>query len=196
MARSVPATAALIVSLCWLALIAFWLLSASSSKKAARTTSWWAGPGVRVVIVIALLYLARLGGFQHLRFDVARGTPHPGALAAVIGAIVCAAGVAVAIWARVHIGRNWGMPMSLREGHELVTSGPYASIRHPIYSGILLTMIGSALAVGPQWLLPFVVSLVYFVYAARREEQDMTQQFPDVYPAYQQRTKMLIPYLL
>jgi protein-S-isoprenylcysteine O-methyltransferase Ste14 len=88
------------------------------------------------------------------------------------------------------------MPMSLREGHELVTSGPYAYIRHPIYSGILLLTLGSAIAVNTAWLAPFVLFLLYFVRAARVEERDMTKQFPDVYPSYQRRTKMLIPFLL
>ncbi|MGH8300548.1 MAG: methyltransferase family protein, partial [Steroidobacteraceae bacterium] len=96
----------------------------------------------------------------------------------------------------MNLGRNWGMPMSLRQGHELVTSGPYAYVRHPIYTGIMLAMIGSALAVGLLWLLLFALYFAYFLFSARTEEQMMLAQFPDTYPAYRRRTRMLIPFVL
>ncbi len=108
---------------------------------------------------------------------------------------MCLVGFGFAVWARIHIGRNWGMPMSLRQDHELVTSGPYAYIRHPIYTGIMLAMIGSVLAVGVLWLLLFVLYFVYFIISARTEERMMIAQFPDTYPAYRRRTKMLIPFV-
>jgi len=113
----------------------------------------------------------------------------------VMGVILCAAGIAFAIWARRHIGRNWGMPMSLQEDHELVTTGPYARVRHPIYSGMLLAMVGSMLAEGAGWLPPFLIFFVYFIYSAKTEEKLMVQQFPNEYPAYKERTKMLIPFV-
>jgi protein-S-isoprenylcysteine O-methyltransferase Ste14 len=105
-------------------------------------------------------------------------------------------GFGFALWARMHLGRNWGIPMSLRQGHELVTSGPYAYVRHPIYSGLMLAMIGSVLAVGLVWLALLVISFVYFLVSARTEEKMMVAQFPDAYPAYRQRTRMLIPFVL
>jgi protein-S-isoprenylcysteine O-methyltransferase Ste14 len=85
--------------------------------------------------------------------------------------------------------------MSLREGHELVTSGPYAYVRHPIYSGLMLAMIGSAFTAGLLWLLGPVLYFIYFIFAARSEEKTMLTQFPDAYPAYRRRTKMLIPFV-
>ena len=74
-----------------------------------------------------------------------------------IGLALFLAGLAVAIWARVHLGRNWGMPMSEKADAELVTTGPYRWIRNPIYSGLILAMIGTALAVSAEWLLVVVV---------------------------------------
>ena len=68
-------------------------------------------------------------------------------------------------------------------------------VRHPIYSGIMLAMIGSALAVGLFWLALFVLYFAYFLVSARTEEKMMLAQFPDAYPAYRRRTKMLIPFL-
>lgn len=184
------------IGLCWVVLWAYWLISARSAKRSVRSGSWGGGPAIRLVIFFAVVFLIRLFASQHFHVDIARYAHAPGGVAATIGAILCAAGVALAIWARVHIGRNWGMPMSLREEPELVTSGPYAYVRHPIYSGLLLAMLGSALATSFYWLVVFAVCFVYFVHAARVEEGHMTKQFPDVYPAYQQRTKMLIPSLL
>ena len=88
------------------------------------------------------------------------------------------------------------MPMSLREGHELVTTGPYAYVRHPIYTGILLAFMGSTLV---QWfpgILLLVAFFAYFVYAAKVEERSMMRQFPNEYAAYIKRTKMLVPFLV
>jgi len=64
---------------------------------------------------------------------------------AVIGALLFACGIALAVWARLHLGRNWGMLMTQRAEPELVTSGPYSFVRHPIYSGLLTAMLGTAL---------------------------------------------------
>jgi protein-S-isoprenylcysteine O-methyltransferase Ste14 len=87
------------------------------------------------------------------------------------------------------------MPMSLREGHELVTSGPYAFVRHPIYTGLMLAVVGSALTESLTWLLVFPLYFAYFIISARTEEKMMLAQFPGTYPAYRRRTKMLIPFL-
>ncbi len=87
------------------------------------------------------------------------------------------------------------MPMSLREGHELVTTGPYAFVRHPIYTGILLAVIGTTLVRGIPWIVLSAAIFAYFIYAATIEERSMIGQFPKEYPAYVNRTKMLIPFL-
>ena len=85
--------------------------------------------------------------------------------------------------------------MSLRQGHELVTSGPYALVRHPIYTGIMLAMIGAAVTLSFLWLILFTLYFAYFIVSARTEEKMMLAQFPDTYPAYRRRTKMLIPFV-
>jgi protein-S-isoprenylcysteine O-methyltransferase Ste14 len=190
---SIPIT---IIGLSWLGLWAYWLIAALTAKRAARTFSRRPAWKFRLVLFVVLVILIRLLASAHLHGYALRRVYVPGALAAYIGAVTCFAGVAFAVWARVYIGRNWGMPMSLREGHELVTSGPYAYVRHPIYSGILLALVGTALATAPPVFVVFFLCLGGFYYAARAEERDMTEQFPDAYPAYKQRTKMLIPFLL
>ncbi|MEO8945297.1 MAG: isoprenylcysteine carboxylmethyltransferase family protein [Gemmatimonadaceae bacterium] len=113
-----------------------------------------------------------------------------------IGVALCVCGVALAVWARTHLGRNWGMPMSFKENPELVTTGPYVYIRNPIYTGFLLAILGSSLTGGPIWLIFFVVFSAYFTYCAKKEEKIMTQEFPDTYPDYKRRTRMLIPFVV
>jgi protein-S-isoprenylcysteine O-methyltransferase Ste14 len=98
--------------------------------------------------------------------------------------------------ARIHLGRNWGMPASRKENPELITSGPYAYLRHPIYAGIILAMLGTTIGASVFWAIPFLLFSVYFVYAARREENIMITQFPEQYPAYMRRTRMLLPFVL
>ena len=105
-------------------------------------------------------------------------------------------GIGLAIYARVYLGRNWGMPMSRKEDPELVTNGPYAEVRHPIYSGIILAMLGSAIGDNVYWTLPLVLSVPYFIYSARREEELMLAQFAERYRDYMRRTKMIVPFVL
>jgi protein-S-isoprenylcysteine O-methyltransferase Ste14 len=102
-------------------------------------------------------------------------------------------GLGFAIWARVRIGRNWGTPMTQKDDPELVTTGPYRLVRHPICSGILIAGVGTALALSWQWLI--AVAEVYFVYRATVEEHYLTEQFPDTHPAYRHSTKMLVPFV-
>ena len=105
-------------------------------------------------------------------------------------------GVLLALWARFHLGTNWGMPASLKRGAELVTTGPYSYIRNPIYTGFLVAMLGSAVAISTWWLVVSAIFGTYFVFAAKAEEKIMAAEFPDAYPAYKARTWMLIPFVL
>ncbi|MDE2061371.1 MAG: isoprenylcysteine carboxylmethyltransferase family protein [Bradyrhizobium sp.] len=117
-------------------------------------------------------------------------------LLGVVGVLLCSAGAALMVFARIHLGRNWGMPASRKENPELVTSGPYAYVRHPIYAGIMLAMLGTTIGVSPYWAVPLVLFGGYFVYAAPQEEHIMTEQFPEQYSAYKRRTWMLAPYVI
>jgi protein-S-isoprenylcysteine O-methyltransferase Ste14 len=113
-----------------------------------------------------------------------------------IGLAVFGLGLALAVWARVYLGRNWGMPMSRRADPELVTTGPYRRIRHPIYSGVILGMAGTAMAVSLYWLNAVAILGAYFLFSAVIEERTMAKLFPAAYPPYKRATKMLIPYIL
>jgi protein-S-isoprenylcysteine O-methyltransferase Ste14 len=115
---------------------------------------------------------------------------------AAIGALLFAGGIAVAVWARLHLGSNWGMPTSQRAEPELVTSGPYRLVRHPIYSGLLIAVLGTALVNNLLGLIVVAALAAYFYYCGTVEERNLTATFPAAYPEYRSRTKMLIPFVL
>ncbi len=171
--------------------VAFWIywLAASVGVKAGQTR-WARFAGVRVGIILVILLLLRvraLKGHTTTTNDPwLQGT----------GLAIFILGLALAIWARVYLGRNWGMPMSQKVDPELVTTGPYRSIRHPIYSGIILAMIGTAIAVSLYWLVAIILLGSYFLYSAIVEERNMAQRFPSSYPQYKRSTKMLVPFIL
>jgi protein-S-isoprenylcysteine O-methyltransferase Ste14 len=173
-----------VIYIAWGVFWVYWLVSALGAKERAGSRRI----GTRVPIAVLAVVLTRV-------FSVHSLAIHSPAVKAV-GVVLFAAGLALAVWARVYLGRNWGMPMTEKREPELVTSGPYRFVRHPIYSGILLAFAGTALATNGYWLIVFAVCLVYFVYSARVEEGIMTSTFPTTYPGYRARTKMLIPFVL
>ncbi len=177
----------LVILIGWVAFWIYWL-AASVGVKTGQT-QWARFAGVRIGAVLVIVLLARTG---LLRGRAAITDPWlQGA-----GLAVFALGLALAVWARLYLGRNWGMPMSQKADPELVTTGPYRSIRHPIYSGIILAMIGTTIAVSLYWLVAVVLLGAYFGYSAIAEERYMASRFPDSYPDYKRSTKMLIPFIL
>jgi protein-S-isoprenylcysteine O-methyltransferase Ste14 len=139
--------------------------------------------------LVLVILLARAGAFQH-------HASNTNVWLAGVGLVLLAAGLGFAIWARMHIGRNWGTPMTQKDEPELVTSGPYHLVRHPIYSGILVAAVGTAVALSWLWLITVTLAGVYFVYSAKVEERYLTERFPDAYPGHKRSTKMLVPLIL
>ena len=178
---------------CWIIFLVVWIVSAFSSKRNLKSIYWWRSPWLRVAVFL-LFYIFLWHRVVLLVGSTANILP-PNIIVATVGLILTAAGIAFAIWARFYLGRNWGMPMSLKVDRELVSNGPYKYVRHPIYSGMLLAMIGSAFVAGPWWLVVLVLFFVYFIYSANAEEKMLTKELPEAYPAYKKHTKMLIPFV-
>jgi protein-S-isoprenylcysteine O-methyltransferase Ste14 len=170
----------------WGAFWLYWLVAAFSMKRG--RVPWSRELRIRAAIVLIVIILVRVGVLRHhsLNTDPWR---------AAVGLVLFALGLGFAVWARVHIGRNWGTPMTQKVEPELVTSGPYHLVRHPIYSGILVAGAGTAVALSWLWLIAVVLAGAYFLYSATVEERYLTEQFPDAYPAYQRSTKRLLPFV-
>jgi protein-S-isoprenylcysteine O-methyltransferase Ste14 len=110
-----------------------------------------------------------------------------------VGTLLVAAGLGLTAWARWCLGRNWSGIITLKQDHALVRTGPYRVIRHPIYTGLLLALIGTASAIG-KWrgVLAVACALIGFLWKIRVEEERMRQTFPE-YEQYRKRTAALIP---
>lgn len=175
-----------LILLGWVAFWVYWLAAAVGVKRG--RTRWRQFVRLRIAILILVLLLARAGLF---RGQTVTSNPWRQGL----GLVLFASGLAVAVWARRYLGQNWGTPMSEKVNPELVTTGPYRTVRHPIYSGIILAMVGTAIAVNWYWLIAVGLAMLFFVYSAYQEEGYMASLFPDTYPAYKRSTKMLIPFV-
>lgn len=181
----------------WLVLAIYWIVSAIGVKRNVREKM--PSPismAIRLSILIGGVALIVSGALRPFFNRLSTYTDHPSIAVQVVGLVLTAVGVAFAIWARLHLGRNWSSVPTLKEGHELVTSGPYRYVRNPIYTGALVGMLGSALAGGLVNVLLFTVFLLLFVYRVFAEDRLMMRQFPDSYPEYRRKTKALIPFVV
>jgi protein-S-isoprenylcysteine O-methyltransferase Ste14 len=177
----------LVLGLGWAAFWIYWFAAAVSTKRGRVPVA--RELGIRAVLALCVIVLIRLRVFRGAHV-------HTSPVRAAFGLLLFAVGLGFAIWARVHIGRNWGTPMSQKVEPELVTSGPYRLVRHPIYSGILVAGAGTAAALSWTWLAAVALAVAYFVYAATVEERFLTEEFPEEYAAYKRSTKMLVPLIL
>jgi protein-S-isoprenylcysteine O-methyltransferase Ste14 len=178
----------------WFTLLVYWLYGAARAKRTVGRRGMYIGVLVRLGIVAFAFIAYRAQTVRRLQYAFPSS---PNVAMLLVGTAICAAGVGLAIAARAYLGRNWGMPGSRKENPDLVTGGPYRLIRHPIYTGILLAMLGTGIAEGVVvWFALVLVAGAYFLYSARREERIMAEVFPDQYPAYVKRTKMLVPFIV
>ncbi len=171
----------------WLILIAYLIVSAIGVKQETRR-HLLQSVGLMLAIIASFL-LPRLPVFHFVNFRPA--SP----VVSCIGVILCAAGMAFLVWGRQHLGRNWSQTVSIKKGHELVTSGPYRFVRHPMYAGGLIACIGSAIVCGGAWIFLLVILGAIFLWRVGAEDKLMEQQFPNEYPDYKKRTKALIPFV-
>jgi len=184
-----------VIAALWLVFLAYWAIAAIGVKRNLDATAWWKHVGLRLAIATLLVIILYMPSVRRA-LRLAQAHAADGALIGAIGVLLVGLGLGLAIFARVYLGGNWGMPMSRKENPELVTGGPYAFVRHPIYSGIMLAMLGTMIGESIVWVLPLVFFGAYFIYSARREEELMCELFGETYRAYMRRTKMLVPFVL
>ncbi len=179
----------------WIAFLLYWPIKAAGAKaKAIQRIESPASRILRVLtflIVIVLLSPIRIP----LRWLYLQLWP-VGIWPFWIGAVVTVAGLLFAIWAREHLGGNWSSSVTIKQGHELITSGPYALVRHPIYTGILIGFLGTAIALSQvRGFLGLVLVFLAFWGKLRIEEKWMRSQFGETYDSYAHQTAALVPYI-
>ncbi len=176
----------------WLAWTLYWTISALRVKSTRQRES----PGSRVAHWLPVLLGAWLIAAPRVPFGLL-STPELADVAVryQLAVALIAVGLAFSVWARVHLGRNWSGSVTIKEEHELIRTGPYAYVRHPIYTGLLTALAGSALACGePRAVLGWALCAYAFVRKIGIEEGFMRQQFGAQYQAYSAQVPALVPF--
>src|SRR5215469_12077206 len=176
----------------WLAWALYWLVSAFSNKATVRRESL----ASRLAYVLPLLVGGVLLGWRHLPWEWLNARLWPHSLAAYcLGVALLAAGLGFAVWARMHLGRNWSGEVTVKEGHELIRTGPYRIVRHPIYTGLIAAVLGTAIVSGTaRAALGVLIIAASLVLKLRREEAFMRDTFPGEYQRYSAEVPALIPF--
>jgi protein-S-isoprenylcysteine O-methyltransferase Ste14 len=178
----------------WVVLAAVWLVAAAGKKPTLRRQAMGARLVYGLLLTFGFVLMAR--PWFRIGLLAVRFVPDTMQIAVTAFSLVLA-GAMVAIWARLTLGGNWSGRPSLMAGHELITRGPYAFTRHPIYTGLLLAFVGTALAVGEvRGIVALGAILAGFLIKIGDEEKILEQAFPEAYPQYRQRVKALIPWLI
>jgi protein-S-isoprenylcysteine O-methyltransferase Ste14 len=179
------------ISYAWMVLVIFWFVSSWRVKRTEEAEAWGTRiPHIVTMVVAYLLLFDRTLRLGPLNQRFVAYNPR----LVVAGVLLTWAGIAFAIWARVHIGQYWSARITLKEDHKLISTGPYAFVRHPIYTGLLTATVGTTLAIGRwQGLVGLAIILVAHILKARKEERLMTTHFGSSYEDYRRHTGFLIP---
>jgi len=178
---------------CWAVLLTYWFVNASKVKAAVQTQTalsryvylFFLASGF--VITYARIFAVGPLGYQLIPVNDLSG---------IVGLAVCIGGVAFAIWARRTLGNNWSGEVTLKKEHELVQRGPYKIVRHPIYTGFEIGLLGVAITIGQvKGLLGLSIVFAAHYYKTTMEEKIMYAQFPTQYADYAKRVKRLVPFV-
>ncbi|MGB8456664.1 MAG: isoprenylcysteine carboxylmethyltransferase family protein [Candidatus Acidiferrum sp.] len=181
------------MTFCWMAFGLYWLASAFNRKVTKKRETYFERLRYTVPLLIAFYLLFRPEA--HYGLLGARFVP-AGPATEWTGVAITAAGVAIAIWARWHLGSNWSGVVTLKEGHELIRTGPYRTVRHPIYTGMLIGLFGTLITLGEvRGLIALALAWLSFYVKARREESFLAQEFGPAFAEHQRNTGMFLPRL-
>lgn len=182
-----------IIASAWLVLAAVWLVTSVFAKPAVRVQS----PGSRlfhVVMTVAGYLLIFNGSWYWGPLDQIMLPRSPGIVYG--GVALTIAGVLFAIWARFYLGGNWSGSVTVKQDHQLVRSGPYSVVRHPIYTGIVFAGLGTSIAFGRiRCFVGVLVLTIGFKLKSLLEERFMQEQFGAQYLSYKQNVKALVPFI-
>jgi protein-S-isoprenylcysteine O-methyltransferase Ste14 len=177
----------------WIAFLTYWQIKAFNTKHTQRVEP----AGSRILRALTILVAIVLLSTTWIPLPwLYRPIWPQGFWPFWLGAAVTVGGLLFAVWAREHLGRNWSSSVTIKQDHELIVTGPYAALRHPIYTGILAGFLGTACAISQvRGFVVFVLVFLGFWAKLRMEEQWMGSQFGETYTKYVHRTAALVPYL-
>ena len=183
----------------WSAWAISWLVAASDTKRTARHESLASRAAHVIPLWVAIFLLVTMN--RHAPPDWAAWLCQqviPRSRAGYwAGVAILAAGLGFSVWARLVLGRNWSSTVTVKQDHELIRTGPYRFVRHPIYTGILFGFVGTAIALGQvRGLISVALVLFAFLRKLRLEERWMTETFGEGYADYRRKVKALIPFVL
>jgi protein-S-isoprenylcysteine O-methyltransferase Ste14 len=186
----------LLFSAMWLGWIAYWWMLSGRTKSTVQRESAQSRLSYLAPLLLAVFFLFA----PRLPLPILGERFVPSSMWHVsdsVGALLVLAGLLFSVWARAHLGRNWSGAVTIKEDHVLVTSGPYRFVRHPIYTGLLVALLGQAIARG-EWRGVLAVGLAVhgFWLKVRIEEHWMRERFGTAYAAYSERIRALIPHVL
>jgi protein-S-isoprenylcysteine O-methyltransferase Ste14 len=189
----------LLMAACWISFLLYWLISARSAKTIQETRGWLGGNWHAILYWIGYLLI---GDFKFLgRFGIptkrlAISLIAHTILANAVAVLLLVGGLIIAITARHTLAGNWSNSVALKENHELITTGVYGYVRHPIYTGMLMMFLGTALSYGTLGAaIGFLVILIGILLKLKEEETLMTEHFAQEYKAYKEHTRTLIPFI-
>lgn len=182
----------LIILSCWLALFTFWLVSAFTAKATAERKSFASSLVYRIPLIVGAVVLGKFHQPYPMNLPFTPQTP----VTPWIGAAVCVAGLGVAIWSRWTLAGNWSSNVQFKEGHQLIKTGPYRFVRHPIYTGILLMCLALPIQFGRLhcWLGLAIICVGLWI-KLKQEERIMLQHFAE-YSYYRKHVKALVPFIV
>jgi protein-S-isoprenylcysteine O-methyltransferase Ste14 len=175
----------------WLTWLAYWLWAARNTQ-ATKSSEGVLGRLQHLVPLLIAFFLIFHSPTQNLVY----GRWHDRQSLGYVGLALTVLGLLFTAWGRVHLGRYWSGMVTLKEGHRLIRTGPYALVRHPLYTGFLLAAAGSALAAETvDAAVGFALILVAYLVKLRREETLLTREFGDEYLRFKREVPALVPFV-
>lgn len=178
------------IPIMWAIFWGYWGLAASNAQKTARAEST-AARLLHLALVLVAFSLVSFVQIGPLRWRIWPAQTN----IIQLGVLLTFVGLGFAVWARLHLGTNWSGTITIKTDHQLIRSGPYALVRHPIYTGVLLAMAGTTIAVGEiRGVIAIALLVAAYAHKLQMEETWLVQQFGTAYQQYQHEVRALIPF--
>jgi protein-S-isoprenylcysteine O-methyltransferase Ste14 len=182
----------LVIAALWIVWAVYWVFMAFATKHTVERGGFFGYRLVAIAIVIACIAAGRL-----LHVSARSQLWHTSLALGIASDFIVFAGLAFTVWARIALGRNWSAEVTFKQDHELIESGPYALVRHPIYTGLTCMALGTAIVYGQAFGFVLLLGLCGGLWwKARQEELIMSRHFPDAYADYKARVRTIIPFVL